>query len=199
MTITNGYCTLAQLKGRLGIAATDTDDDTELEKVIEGACRFIDRDRRRVFYATSEARYWTPRHSDRLWIDDATEITKVEVATSTSLSYSEWTADTDFLTEPFNSIDGPIMQLVLHPNSGKYFVRGLRKSAKITAAWGFAAAVPDDITQACILLSLYMWLRKDAPLGVGGMAFLGEIAVNADLMPADVRGLINAVPRRSAK
>lgn len=197
MTITNGYCTLAQLKGRLGIATDDTDDDAELEKVIEGVSRFIDNDRRRVFYTTAdEARYWTPKHSDRLWIDDAINIDTVEVAVTTSLSYSTWAA-TDYLTEPFN--DMPIMCIHVHPSSGKYFVPGLLKSAKITADWGYATTTPLEITQATILLAQYVWLRKDAPFGTAGFAMLGEIAAQPDLMPADVRGLLNSIPRRIAK
>ena len=197
MSITNGYCTLPQLKGRLNI--TDGSDDAELERCIEAASRFIDRDRRRVFYTTSETRYWTPKHADKLWIDDAASVTTVEVATNTGLSYSEWTVDTDYFTEPFNSVDGPIMKIVLAPSSSKYFVPFLRKSAKITAVFGYASSVPRDIEQACVLLSQYVWLRKDAPFGNAGFALLGEIAANPNMMPADVRGLINTVPRRIAK
>ena len=197
MSITNGYCALSQLKGRLNI--TDGNDDTELEKCIEAASRFIDRDRRRVFYTTSEARYWTPRHADKLWIDDATTITTVEVATNTGLTYSEWTADTDYLTEPFNSVDGPVQTIVLAPASSKYFVPFLRKTAKMTATWGYASSVPKEIEQATILLAIYTWLRKDAPFGNAGFAALGEIAANPNMMPADVRGLINVIPRRIAK
>jgi len=194
MAITNGYCTLAQLKGRLEIS--DNADDTELEKVIEGASRFIDNDRRRVFYTTSEARYWTPRFNDRLWIDDAVSITTVEVATTTSLSYTEWDSD-DYLTEPFN--DTPIMKIIVHPSASRYFVPNLAYSAKITASFGYASSTPNEIEQACILLSQYVWLRKDAPLGNAGLTFLGEVAANPDLMPADIRGLINSVPMRSMR
>lgn len=197
MTITNGYCTLAQLKGRLGIATADTDDDTELEKVIEGVCRFIDRDRRRVFYVSAAAtRYYTPAHSDRLWVDDMTEITTVSVATNTARTYTDWAA-TDYDTEPLNEL--PIMALFVAPSSSRYFVPGLRKSVKIIGNFGYAATVPDEIEQAAILLAQYVWLRKDAPFGTAGFAALGEIALNPDLMPADVRGLINSVPRRVAQ
>ena len=199
MTITNGYCTLAQLKGRLGIATSDTSSDTELERVIESASRFIDRDRRRVFYATTATRYWTPTHSKHVWVDDIVTLTTLGVATAAGLSYSTWTVDTDFLTEPFNANDGPIMKVVVHPNSGKYFVPGLLKSVRIAASFGYAAAVPDEIQQAAILLAQYVWLRKDAPFGTAGFSLLGEIAANPNMMPADVRGLINSVPRRVAQ
>lgn len=197
MTITNGYCTLVQLKGRLGIEAGDTSDDAELEKVVEGVCRFIDRDRRRVFYATTATRYWTPRHSDRVWVDDLITITSVSVATTTALSYAAW-AVTDYLTEPYNG-EGPIQKIVVHPAAGKYFVPGLLKSVQVAGSYGYAAAVPDEIEQAAILLAQYMWLRKDAPFGTAGFAMLGEIAANPELMPADIRGLINSVPRRIAR
>jgi len=197
MAITNGYCALAQLKGRLGIATDNTDDDTELEKVVQGASRFIDRDRRRVFYTSATTtRYFTPAHPDRIWIDDMTVVTTVSVAVNPARTYADW-ASTDFDTEPLNSL--PTMALYVAPNSSKYFVPGLRKSVKILGTYGFAAAVPDEIAQASLLLSQYIWLRKDSPMGTAGMAFLGEISSNPDMMPADVRGLINSFPRRSAK
>jgi len=196
MTITNGYCTLAQLKGRLGIEFGDLLDDTELEKVIEGVSRFIDRDRRRVFYTETEARLYTPQHSDRLWIDDAVSLTTVEVAVNTARTFATWAA-TDYDTEPLNDL--PIMVIHVAPNSSRYFVRGLRASVRITGTWGYAATTPPEITQATILLAQYVWLRKDAPFGTAGFAMLGEIAAQPDLMPADVRGLIASVPRRVAR
>lgn len=196
MTITNGYCTLAQLKGRLNIATASTADDAELERVIEGASRFIDRDRRRVFYATTATRYYTPQHSDRVWIDDVVTLTTVEVATDHARTYATWTA-TDYDTEPANAT--PIMALYIAPGSSRYFVPGLRRSVKITASFGYAATTPRDIEQATILLAQYVWLRKDAPFGTAGFAALGEIAANPELMPADIRGLINSVSRRIAQ
>ena len=42
MTITNGYTTLALLKGELG-ASTDTADDAKLERAISAASRQIDK------------------------------------------------------------------------------------------------------------------------------------------------------------
>jgi hypothetical protein len=199
VSITNGYCTLAELRARIGnFEAGVTTWDAQLEAIIEAASRFIDKDRRRVFYTTTEARYWTPQHGDRLWIDDAVTITAVEVAVNTDLSYTAWAA-TDYLTEPYNSADLPIMRIVIHPNSSRYFVPGLYKSAKITGTWGYGATVPSHIKQACISLSHHLWTMKDAPLGTAGFPGLGEMAANRSMIPADVITFLDMTPKRVAR
>ena len=54
--VTNGYCTLAQLKSSLRI--TDNVDDELLELAIESASREIDQACERFFYELdSQARY----------------------------------------------------------------------------------------------------------------------------------------------
>ena len=50
MAITNGYCTLAEIKAALRL--TDTADDTLLENSIEGASRRIDGYCGTFFYQT---------------------------------------------------------------------------------------------------------------------------------------------------
>jgi hypothetical protein len=53
MTITNGYCTLAELKSALQKPTTDTVNDTWFERCIESASRLIDQRTGRVFYSIS--------------------------------------------------------------------------------------------------------------------------------------------------
>jgi len=52
VAITNGYCTLAEVKAALRL--TDSTDDTLLEKSIEGASRRIDGYCGRFFYQTTK-------------------------------------------------------------------------------------------------------------------------------------------------
>ena len=82
MAITNGYCTLAELKASLNI--TDSVDDTALEAAITSASRMIDDYTERFFYVngttqSTVTRYYTPVDPYTVNIDDI--ITVSEIAT----------------------------------------------------------------------------------------------------------------------
>jgi len=74
LAITNGYCTLADVKAALRV--TDTLDDTLLEVAVESASRLIDGYCNRYFYKTaaSEVRYYPATDSYICRIDDAVTI-----------------------------------------------------------------------------------------------------------------------------
>jgi hypothetical protein len=59
---------------------------------------------------------------------------------------------------------------------------------QITGVWGWAA-IPDDIREACVLLSMRMYSRYNAPLGVAGFSDMGAITVRT--IDPDVRDLLN--------
>ena len=61
MAITNGYCSLAEIKAALRIPSADTVDDALLETAVESASRLVDGFAGRNFYANGTAtRYYTP-------------------------------------------------------------------------------------------------------------------------------------------
>jgi len=53
MAITNGYCTLSELKAYIGI--TDSNDDNQLEDAVDSASRQIDSYCRRRFFVDGGA------------------------------------------------------------------------------------------------------------------------------------------------
>ena len=59
---------------------------------------------------------------------------------------------------------------------------------EITATWGWAA-IPDDVREAAILMSMRMFSRYNAPLGVAGFGDMGAITVRA--IDPDIRDLLN--------
>ena len=71
MTITNGYCTLAELKAELAAETVDSVDDAVLERIIEDASRAIDAYCGRQFYAStgSAPRYYDVPDDEYLWLD----------------------------------------------------------------------------------------------------------------------------------
>ena len=59
MAITNGYCTLAELKTYLGLSGSG--QDTNLESAVDSASREIDAICGRFFFQTSsDTKYFTP-------------------------------------------------------------------------------------------------------------------------------------------
>ena len=70
MAITNGYCTLSQIKAAVRI--TDSVDDTLLEMAVESASRMIDAECDRNFYSTNATRDFTPNDAYTVDTDDYT-------------------------------------------------------------------------------------------------------------------------------
>jgi hypothetical protein len=181
MAITNGYCTLAELKATMRI--TDSVDDAILEPAIEAASRSIDARTNRRFYAdaNASARVYIANSSYSVQIDDISSTTGLIVQTDTD---DDGTFDTtltsgaDFQTAPLNALakGWPITSLeavdTLWPISSRY-----RPLVQVTARWGWPGAIPDAINQACLLLSGRLVRRYDSPLGVAGFGDLGAMMV----------------------
>lgn len=181
MAITNGYCTLAELKATMRI--TDSVDDAILEPAIEAASRSIDARTNRRFYAdaNASARVYIANSSYSVQVDDISSTTGFVVQTDTD---DDGTFDTtltsgvDFQTAPLNALakGWPITSLeavdTLWPVSSRY-----RPLVQVTARWGWPGAIPDAINQACLLLAGRLVRRYDSPLGVAGFGDLGAMMV----------------------
>lgn len=196
MAVTNGYTTLADLRGVLGIP--DTAEDTRIEAAINAASRGIDLHCRRRFHAdtTATARvYGADATPDGyvLHVDDFHTTTGLVVATDDTddgTFETTWAA-TDYQLEPLNGIvsgvEGwPYTRLVA---IGRYLwpAVGRRARARITAKWGWAA-VPEPVRQASQLVAADLWKQKDAPFGVAGTGEYGVLRI-LEQNPT-VRGLL---------
>ena len=60
-------------------------------------------------------------------------------------------------------------------------------TVQVTAQWGWNA-VPSDVSQACVLLSMRQFARLNAALGVVGFA---DMALQVRAVDPDVRDLLN--------
>ena len=107
MAITNGYCTLAQVKAALRI--TDNTDDTLIEGSVEAASRLIDGYTLRNFYSAGTAtRLFTSPDPLYCPVDDLAG-TAVTIQTSTQADgiFDVTFALTDYQLEPLNGqLDG---------------------------------------------------------------------------------------------
>jgi|TARA_B100001250_G_scaffold252670_1_gene217288 hypothetical protein len=177
MAITNGYCTLAELKTYLGLSGSGQDDN--LENAVDSASREIDGICDRFFYQTSsDAKYFTPDNALFIDVPDISSPSGLAVLIDTSddgTHDTTLTINTDFYTKPLdagNEVDGiqyqPITQItILDTRSSERFDPTIVKQIKITAQWGFSA-VPHAIKQATLLQATRLFKRKDSPFSTYG-------------------------------
>lgn len=193
MAITNGYCTLADVKAAARI--TDNLDDALIELSIEAASREIDAFTERIFYQTTGARVFVPVGSTVCEIDDLVSAASVQTADDGVIFDQTWGA-TDYQFAPLNGVASGLPQSYTQIWAiGSYVfpvwnnVSGLGSPAtvKITGTWGWAA-IPTAIKQACVILAMRQFKRYDSPLGVAGFGDLGAIRVGA--VDPDVQSLL---------
>jgi hypothetical protein len=192
MAITNGYCTLADVKSALRL--TDNTDDALIENAIEGASRRIDGYCGRFFYQTAQtAITMYPFDSYNQPVENDISTTSVTVKTDDNgdgVFETTWTQGVDYQLEPLNAtlqgrpyrrivaIGGKTFPLQYVPN---------RPLVQVTAQWGWAS-IPDDVREACILLAMRGFARLNAALGVVGFA---DMAIQVRAVDPDVRDLLN--------
>jgi len=111
MAITNGYCTLDELKPELRIPVLlDTTDDTRLEVAIAAASRQIDAHCGRFFWrdATVHTREFYANEYRRCEVDDISTVTGLIVQVDDDddgVFETTLTQSTDFILRPLNAFD----------------------------------------------------------------------------------------------
>lgn len=181
MTITNGYCTLNELKEILRIL--DTVDDELLEARINEASRVIDDHCNRRFYAdiTASARVFTSIDGNTIFVDDISSTTDLVVKTDSAGNgtYATTLAATDFQSQPLNSIvKGSPITSVQARIQGTFPTVEVPPGCQVTAKWGWPS-IPDPVHSACLILAGRLVKRGDSLLGVAGFGELGAITVRA--------------------
>lgn len=148
MTITNGYCTLQEIKDYIVTSTTDATDDAVIEDAIEGVSRSFDVVTGRTFYARTETHYYdTPLNERELWINDddlltITTLTNGNAVVITSGQYKLY---------PLNK--NPKYKIYLLPASNVYWTAdtsgNLEGAITLVGTFGYSATAPDDIREAC--------------------------------------------------
>jgi hypothetical protein len=197
MAISNGYATLAELKGYLTI--DDSMEDQLLENIIEAASRSIDRIANRRFYLDSSASARTYRPADllRVFTDDFGSTTGLVVKTdpdATGTYQTTLTLNTDYIVEPVNAAAKGRPWNYITVVSGEAFSLPVnyRPQVEVTARWGWPT-VPDDINQATLILSADFYKRKDSIGGVLGLSELGAIRMSP--LGRDITAMVRAYKR----
>lgn len=191
MAIANGYCTLSEVKAALRI--TDNTDDSLLERSIEGASRRIDGYCGRWFYKTaSTAIKMYPFDYYNLPTNDIANTTlTVQTDDDGDGTFEDtWVLGTDYQLEPLDAVlnGWPYNRIVAI--GGKTFPTQAIPDVpliQVTAQWGWNA-IPHDVREACILLSMRGFARYNAALGIVGF---NDMAIQVRAVDPDVRDMLN--------
>lgn len=192
MAITNGYCTLSEVKAALRI--TDSLDDALLENSVEAASRRIDGECSRRFYldGSATARTYAANRTTMLIVDDIGTATGLVVKVDDDADgtfETTLTAGVDYQTEPANAIvQGEPLNMFRALDRGFPVESNGRNLIEVTARWGWPS-VPDAIREATVLLASRQFKRYDSPLGVAGFGDLGAIVVRR--IDPDVAAMIS--------
>ena len=197
--ITNGYGTLAAFKTRFGVQGTDAARDVEIEAIIQGVSRAIDKYTGREFFssAADEARYFTSEDYENLFTDDICSITSLKTDDDADGTFETTWQTSDYRTLPLNRTANitPIMWITLKPN-GNYTFPKHDGGVEITGKFGYCtlANAPDAVREACYLQAHRIWMRQAAPFGVVGSADMGTVNVITQLDP-DVKLMLEPYRR----
>jgi hypothetical protein len=191
VAITNGYCTLAELKASLAIA--DNIDDTPLEAAITATSRMIDDYTGRFFYRNGTAqtpvsRYYTPLDPWTMNMDDNYTITQVATDDNFNQTWDTVWATSDYMLEPVNNPQRgwPVNRILA---IGRYvWPYYLPQSCRITGIWGWEA-VPAEVNMATLIQAARLFTRRQSPFGIAGSPDLGTVRLSAKL-DADVETLL---------
>lgn len=189
MAITNGYCSLNELKASLRI--TDNVDDSLLEIAIESASREIDSSCERTFYNMGTAtRYFVARDPYYCEIDDLSAIQTLKTDPDGDGTYSITWAAGDYQLEPLNAfVSGIVSPYTAIRARDTYLFPEEEGEAlvEVRGTWGWTTT-PTAIKQATIIMASRIYKRNDSPLGVAGFGDIGVVRVGK--LDPDVEALI---------
>ena len=196
MAITNGYCSLNQIKAALRI--TDSVDDALLEMAVESASRMIDSECDRNFFSTSATRDFIPSDSYTVDTDDLTAITSVKIDDQGDLTFAITLATSDYQTEPVNQrVSGNAFPIYRLRMIGDYLLPlwGQQATVRIQGTYGFTP-VPTQITQATVIQAGRIFKRLDSLLGFAGFSDMGVARVGR--VDPDVAAMIRPFKKYAA-
>jgi hypothetical protein len=200
VAIANGYCTAPQVREQVGDPGSNV-SDALIERAINTASRAIEKHCGRRFWldATATARDYRPRETDLALVDDIGSPSGLTVATDVSGAgtFSEAWAASDYALAPSAQDDGSAWSWWCLTAIGTRAlpVSPVRATLRVTALWGWSA-VPDDVTEACIIKASALLARRTAPLGIAGFDGFGPVRISRFGDP-DIMGLLAPFQRVS--
>ena len=201
MAISNGYTTLATFQAYTGMTTVTADETINIEKAIESASRSIDRMTNRRFWADASATARQYRATDfyRLFVDDISSTTGLIVKTDTGgdgTYETTLTFNTDYILDPINAPqqERPFTVVTMVGTTLFPSPINLRPGIQVTAKFGwYNGTPPDDVEEACLILSTDLVKRASSVGGVLGLSELGAIRMSP--LGRDVQAMVRPYRR----
>ena len=201
MAITNGYTTVATFQSYTGMSTITADETVNIEKAIESASRSIDRMTNRRFWADANATARQYRATDfyRLFVDDISSTSGLIVKTDTGgdgTFETTLTLNTDYILDPVNApqLERPFTVVTMVGTTLFPSPVNLRPGVQVTAKFGWYNSIPpDDIEEACLILSTDLVKRASSVGGVLGLSELGAIRMSP--LGRDVQAMVRPYRR----
>lgn len=201
MTVTNVYCTLAELRTHFGDSGSKL-DSTLLERAINASARAIDQFCQRRFWLDAQAATRTYRPDDPLeaWIDDigATASLVIKTDTAGDGSWATTWDTTDYQLEPLNAdaawgFDSAgaaayAWWRIVAIDDKAFPISNRRPTLQVTQRFGWSA-IPVGVNQANLLKAASLFKRKDSPTGVSNFGDFGPVRISRNADP-DVAELL---------
>lgn len=188
------YCSLAEVKSRLG--KTTSDSDFEINLAIQAAARDIEGFCGRYFWQGPDTRTYVPEDLWQQTTDDIVSVTSLTLDFNGQGVYDQtWVLGTDFVLEvserDYNqAASGELRPFTqIRAVNGKFFpfiwpfVHMDRVKVQGTFGW---PAVPPMVKQACLLIASDLFKLREAPFGQAGFAEYGVAKSTAEPMIADM-------------
>ena len=201
MAITNGYTTLAAFQAYANMSSLTGDETTTIEQAIEAASRTIDRIANRRFYidAAATARLYRTTDFYTLYVDDIGSTTNLAVnldADGNGNYTDTLTLNTDFILDPVTApqLERPFTRITMVGTETFPLPISRRPQVQVTAKFGwYDGTPPDDIVEACLILSADYVKRASSVGGVLGLSELGAIRMSP--LGRDISAIVRAYRR----
>jgi hypothetical protein len=187
--LNQNYCTVEELKSRLGI--TDTADDFELGLAAAGASRSIDEITGRYFWRGTDTRTYVPESITRQPLDDLVSVTTLKVDRDGDGVFEEtWTQGTDYALEVAPGKYNPAAKGEQWPYTAAVVITGGKlfpyvwmwshlDRIQVAGTFGWPA-VPLNVKNAALIAAADLFRLKDAPFGVAGFGEFGAVKITAN-------------------
>jgi hypothetical protein len=193
LAIVNGYATLPEAKGWIGL--TDNLDDSRIENIVTTVSRWIDNYCRRQFWATTAgtARVFDSDDGQCVDLTDVTTVTAVKTDENQDGTFETTWAAADYQLLPLN-VASPEAKPYrsLHSTGNRVFpcpyYPGRIGLVQVTGTWGWPA-IPEPVSQACQMQVSRILQRRKSPEGVSGWGEFGPMRISGRLDP-DVAQLL---------
>ena len=161
------YTDLATVRSYLGIPSSDSSQTAAINAAIAASDKEIDQITGRTFVVPSgaTAKTFIPYDDYTLYVDDVAQLTGLVVKEDTTLDGTYDTTLTITTDYVVNGNSAPYR--VIKRVDGDTWPRDRygRPTVEVTAFYGYAMAVPDQIKQCSLVIAARLYQRRSSPLG----------------------------------